>query len=302
MSFGGIISEGARTFNYVLAHPMSASVGSKLRATRKCLSWYVLSILRDGALEMDFVDGSRLLTKRKVASRELYWTGLHEFHDMAFVAHCLRPDETFVDVGANVGAYSVLAAKSSRARCVAFEPAGTSFELLERNVALNDLGDRIDSRQCAVGAEAATVHVTSELGARNMVAEDQDGAQQVEQVVLDSLLDEGLAPTVIKVDVEGYETNVFNGAKDILSMPTLQALLVEAHGHGAQYGFDERELHETIVGYGFTLCGYLPFDRDLVVGEYDPGTQSNSIYVRNPEEAKHRVREADQLRIFNATI
>lgn len=302
MVHGSLINESVRVCDHLFGHPMSVTLGGKLRAARRCLSWYVHSWLHGGIMEMEFVNGTRLLTKRKVASRELYWTGLHEFHDMAFVAHCLRPDELFLDVGANVGAFSVMAAKVCQARCIAFEPVTTSCDLLMRNIQLNGIGDRVEVQRCAVGGQIGQVFVSSDLGARNMVTDNRAVGQAVEQIALDSLADDGLKPKIIKIDVEGYETNVIKGAAKTLSTSSLLALLVEADGHGAQYGFDEQELHETIVSYGFTPCIYRAFERELVPAEGRRNGQSNSIYVRDVEEAQRRAREADPIKIFGVAI
>jgi len=55
------------------------------------------------------------------ATMNLYY-GLHEAADMAFVLHALRPDDVFLDVGANVGTYSILVSGVAQARTTALEP------------------------------------------------------------------------------------------------------------------------------------------------------------------------------------
>src|SRR5690349_18823938 len=53
------------------------------------------------------------------------------------------PDDVFVDVGANVGMYSIWAAKTRKTRVFAFEPEAQNYSLLNRNIVLNDLSDRV---------------------------------------------------------------------------------------------------------------------------------------------------------------
>jgi len=63
-----------------------------------------------GPIALPFVGGSVLLAIRGMTGASGNWyCGLAEFEDMALVLHALRPGELFVDIGANVGAYSVLA-------------------------------------------------------------------------------------------------------------------------------------------------------------------------------------------------
>src|SRR5262245_35956083 len=70
-----------------------------------------------------WVGGVRLAVRRGMtgATGNLY-AGLHEFVDMAFTLHFLRPSDLFLDVGANIGSYTLLASGVCRARTIAFEP------------------------------------------------------------------------------------------------------------------------------------------------------------------------------------
>ena len=75
----------------------------------------------------------------------------HEFADMAFVLHFLRPGDLFADVGANVGSYTILAPGVVGCRTVAFEPDPVTAAALERNIALNRISERVETRKAAVG-------------------------------------------------------------------------------------------------------------------------------------------------------
>ncbi len=66
--------------------------------------------------------------------------GLHEFVDMAFVVHFLREGDLFLDIGANVGSFTVLAAGVARARSFAFEPIADTARDLRRNIAVVNFG------------------------------------------------------------------------------------------------------------------------------------------------------------------
>ena len=85
---------------------------------------------------------------------------LCEFEEMAFVMHFLRPGELFVDVGANVGAFTVLAAGVAGAAVRAFEPNPGTFEMLERNVRLNGLQEA--GKLCLRGGRAKRRNSTTD--------------------------------------------------------------------------------------------------------------------------------------------
>lgn len=81
------------------------------------------------------------------------YTGLHEFIDMAFCLHLLRPGDLFIDVGANVGSYTILASKVVGANSFTLEPVPETFKRLKRNININDIVSLVDARCCAAGLQ-----------------------------------------------------------------------------------------------------------------------------------------------------
>lgn len=153
----------------------------------------------------------------------------------------LRPGDVFWDVGANVGAYSLVAARAGggRVRVVAVEPAYATYAALCDNVVLNGLADVISPLPLVLG-DAPRVGVLSysavEAGA---AIHTLDGAVErrldvaFRQPVLVHSVDDlverfGLpAPTLMKVDVDGAEAAVLAGAARTLAAGTVRSLLVE---------------------------------------------------------------------------
>jgi FkbM family methyltransferase len=243
---------------------------------------------------MEFVNGSRLVVTRgtPAVTGNLY-TRLHEFPEMAFVLHAIRPGELFVDVGANIGAYSVLAASIPGTRCAAFEPAPETFERLAENIRLNDFGSRVSANQMAIGNEDGQLLFTRGLDSVNhVVAPDDNVANQISVPVrrLDSVLGDE-APVVMKIDVEGYELRVLEGASGILKNVSLLGVVIEMNGSGERYGIDEREIEKLMVEHGFAARSYDPRARKLIPLP-NPNPSGNRIYVRNATEVERRLREA----------
>ncbi len=75
-----------------------------------------------------------------------FYCGLHEAADIAFVLHVLRPGDAFLDVGSNVGTYTILASGVAQAHSIVIEPIPATFDRLLRNLRLNDLPSRVDAR------------------------------------------------------------------------------------------------------------------------------------------------------------
>ncbi|HEX9953226.1 MAG TPA: hypothetical protein VGB53_15755, partial [Rubricoccaceae bacterium] len=109
------------TFAFLMHHPLAQR--HRVRALGRWVGWQVRSRTLGTSIAIDFANDSQLWVAPGMtgATGNLY-AGLHEFEDMAFVLHALRPTDLFVDVGANVGSYTVLAGAAIGARCESFEP------------------------------------------------------------------------------------------------------------------------------------------------------------------------------------
>src|SRR3954464_6025907 len=104
-----------RTSSFLWQHPVASR--DRTAALGRWLRWQLGARLLAGEAVMPFVGASKLLVRRSMtgATGNIY-AGLHEFEEMAFTIHLLRPGDLFVDVGANIGAYTVLAAAVAGAR------------------------------------------------------------------------------------------------------------------------------------------------------------------------------------------
>src|SRR5262249_15331008 len=100
---------------------------------------------------------------------------LHEFADMAFTLHFLRPDDLFLDVGANIGSYTLLASGVCKARTISFEPDPQTMGLLRRNIDLNGVDGCVLLEQTAVGAEDGEVEFTLGRDTGNQVTQGNAG-------------------------------------------------------------------------------------------------------------------------------
>jgi FkbM family methyltransferase len=144
----------------------------------------------------------------------------------------MRPGDVFVDVGANIGVYTVLCALRG-ARVLAFEPNADARSLLVANVTLNAIDDRVEVSSFALADFSGTSSFTTELEEGNHLARESDVAgQSVEVRELDRL---PLPPgdvTLIKVDAEGFDEAVLRGASATI-VTHRPVLLIEtwAGGH-----------------------------------------------------------------------
>ena len=171
-------------------------------------------------------------------------------------------DEILFDVGANVGMYTIWAAATRGARVYAFEPESQNNALLNRNILLNNLQDRV--RAFCIGVtdkrEFTDLHMAGMVvgGSCHAVGEALDYKQEPLTVGfrqgcvafrLDDLLGrDGLpAPHHIKIDVDGFEPKIIAGARQTLKEAAVKSLLVEVNPALA----DHREMVRILNEMGF---------------------------------------------------
>jgi FkbM family methyltransferase len=161
----------------------------------------------------------------------------------------LRPGDLFLDVGANVGSYTIWAGELGAA-VIALEPAPDTFALLLENIDLN--GYRAEAIQAAVGGICGTARFTSGLDCVNRL--DAEGSAETRMVTIDSVLGERTAAGM-KVDVEGFEIEVLRGCHRALSEHRIRLIQLEWNtGSIAAVGTDRQPVADLLASYGYSLC------------------------------------------------
>ncbi|GAA0559798.1 FkbM family methyltransferase [Chitinophaga japonensis] len=287
------------TLKFIARHPLNK--GSEMKALARFVRWQISTRLTPYPIIYSFTNKAKLVVQKGVCGATgNFYCGLYEFNDMSFLLHFLRKGDLFVDVGANIGSYTVLSAAHIEAETVAVEPVPSTYERLLFNIQLNQVNGRVNAINTALGSTAGKLHFTSKLGASNHVSIGNDRDQiEVNVDTLDNVL-EGRSPVLLKVDVEGFETEVMRGAHLTLEKETLKAIIIELAGLGNRYGFDERKVHDLLIQHNFQPYTYDPLLRKLThCRSYD---LHNTIYVRDAQFVKERVSTAEKVRIRNKLV
>jgi FkbM family methyltransferase len=141
--------------------------------------------------------------------------GDHEA-ELPFVRTLLRPEDTFVDVGANIGVYTVVAALRG-ARVLAFEPNANARGMLSANLALNRVEDRVEVLPFALADFSGPARFTTDLESSNHLQTTPEANCEVVEVrELDALVKPARQVTLVKIDAEGFDEAVLRGARGTL--------------------------------------------------------------------------------------
>jgi len=203
---------------------------------------------------------------------------------MRFVGDFLRSGDVFVDVGSNVGTYTLLAAATTGVDIWAFEPSSCAFGRLRENVSMNLLEPRVRVYQAAVGASTGRVMLSTGRDAVNHVLTGRDDgpSEEVPMISLDQVLtpESRSLVSLIKVDVEGLETDVLRGAMTLLRSRS-PALIVEAN--------DRVALRAVLAPLGYRPFTYDPEGRSLAPIDWYGPTGGNLLLLREPAFVEERV-------------
>jgi FkbM family methyltransferase len=288
-----------KTIQLIRSHPLNRD--NPVRALWRFVRWNIASRLMPYPIIYPLTPNSRIVVGRKLTGALInLYCGLVEFEDMFFALHFLRKGDLFVDIGANVGSFTLLASAEVGAKTIAAEPLPATFQHLVRNVKLNDIEPLVEAHNIGLGGQPGVLKFTQSLDTINHVArEGETGTMDVPVDTLDNLL-RGKDPILLKIDVEGFETEVVRGAGATLQNPSVQAVIIELNGLGSQYGYDEREVHDQLLAYGFASCAYDPMSRQLSPA----GLKGihNTLYVRDFELVQERLRTAARVEVLGKKV
>jgi len=279
-------------FKWLMTHP--AVKHKRVKAFGKWIWWQTRQRITSKPYVLDWLGGTRLEIVPHGGLTGYLYVGLPDYEELLFLQRALRQNDLFLDIGANAGAYSVLAA-AKNCQVHAFEPIPNTYLRLVRNFSLNEGFGKLAAHPKAVGAERGTLRLTTEFdtGNRVVAAGMTDPAIEVETTTLDDVLDQvagaGIEHIFAKVDVEGYELEVLKGATTFLNSPKVKLLLLETfRPHNFQTPI-LREIEERLLKEGFLPFEFLPERNELrQLTELNDGG-NNTLYIRDVDFVMKRL-------------
>ncbi|MEX1020138.1 MAG: FkbM family methyltransferase [Litorilinea sp.] len=236
-------------------------------------------------------------------SKTLFYRGVHEPIATQWVKEELTPGMTVIDIGANIGYYVLLAASKigPQGKIYAIEPVASTIAILRKNLELNHL-DNVVTECVALSSHAgeATMQVTEKrnwasLAHENLKSDRAVSAQQgtyetitVPTKTLDRFVEEHEIGSVnfLRMDVEGYETEIIQGASQTLAAHRPLKLFMEVHPFFARDMQPFVQMINTLYDAGLGVK-YIGYHRDVVMSWPDRETVINYLSQETFGEAPH---------------
>jgi FkbM family methyltransferase len=180
-----------------------------------------------------------------------------EMRILEIVMRSLGAGDVFLDIGANVGVYTILSARTvgEAGRVVAFEPASQHFNRLQENLSLNGLNNVRPFRVALGEAEGTGRLYVKGTPSPSLLApegriEGSAEYEPVEVVVGDEFwkIHKLPPPRVVKIDVQGFELAVLRGLRGLLSGPATTLLVCEIHPWA---GINVQDVRQLVASTGF---------------------------------------------------
>lgn len=248
----------ARDVEYVLRQVFAnpGNKGERLRRTAEALIFPAWTRLTGGYWTTTYA-GGQIVVRRGQGAQHTVYARLPDYREMSFWLGTLHPGDLFVDVGANIGIYTLLIA-SRGCDVIAVEPASEARRLLEVNLALNGLEAEIVD--AALGRTSGRATLTADLGSSNYVVPNGESggitepATPVTVTTLDDLLGDRTAAGV-KIDVEGFELDVVLGGCRSLREQRVGILQLEWNAMARErFGRGRDEIARALQDFDYVLA------------------------------------------------
>lgn len=284
-----------RALKFIFIHPFNSD--NKINAIINFFKWQLSCLLNPYPIIYNFTENSKLIiTKGLAGATGNLYCGLMEYNEMGFLLHFLKPADTFVDIGANIGSYTILASSQVKANSISIEPLQETFKKLIDNILINKVEQNVKAFNIGLGSEIGKIHFTQSLDTINHVATKEEiDTIEVKIDTLDNLLMNEQCPSLIKIDVEGYENEVINGAEKTLENQSLKAIIIELNGSGSRYGYDDENIHLKLLQYGFKPYCYNPKGKQLKA--LKTFGNHNTLYLRDVNFIEERIKSSKRIKV-----
>jgi FkbM family methyltransferase len=181
-------------------------------------------------------------------AQSLFFNGsaFDDWDNMHFINKILCDGDRFLDIGANVGLHTLLAASKigDNGYILSIEPISSNVKILKENVQLNSLSN-VNILQIGISDLKGEYLFTADDVGSHMTDVEGTNTEKVSCLMLDDVLETDLEEFIItKIDVEGMELKIFKGAEKSFSKGLFPIIIFEFNGLQDRFSVDQKEIYD----------------------------------------------------------
>jgi len=268
----------------------------------------VVSNFLKSQLKTNFVeiDGNKMFLD-PLDSLRLSHFGIYEEYETSIVKKIIKKGDVVVDIGANIGYYTLLFAKlvGEQGKVFAFEPESNNFALLQKNLKINGYENVIIIKKAVSDISGKRKLYLNEknLGQHTTIAPTNNGhAVEVDSIRLDDFFEKSQQKIdFIKIDIEGGEINALKGMSKILKSFRDITLMSEFNPFLLRkFGIDPQEYENLLKDFNFKIYELdgkrktiIPFDQKRILELHKPDEEyyTNVLCSKNNENVFKLINE-----------
>lgn len=273
-----------KIIRYIIVHPNNRQ--KQFLSLSKFFGWQLYKRITHRHLDIQLLQNIKLrcYPDSQSASAAIY-CGLYDYHEMNFLLRYLRDEDSFLDIGANIGIYTLLAASKIKSGTIySFEALPTNYLRLEENIKLNNF-TQVKPLSIAIADSVGSVTISNNTKSDStafITTNTQDTTAESLQIpssTLDNLLqNENLSHlTLAKMDIEGAEILALKGATSLLQQQRPHVWILELL-NGVNHGYRKQDIVKLLQDYGYSLYHYNADTNQLqsITLEYQ---RSNNVFA-----------------------
>ena len=289
----------------IVDHPLNSN--KKFKSLLRFFSFNLKKVFKKKII-FSWVEESKLIFDNSeidtLSQRQIkfnYYLGMAEYKDMAFLIHCLKKNDIFIDCGANLGLYTILASKVIGSDTIAFEPHPETVKKFISQLNINNITDKVKIVSKAIGDKISKVNFSNNKDAlrRKIIQEkdyDEDNLMQVEMTTLDYELPNIKQDFIIKMDLEGFEFKALKGALSILQNKNLKAIIIEINKA------EINSINQLLSKFNFFPIEYCPDKRQVKIIKKNFEQKLNLIFIRDFEKIESDCISSQKFKIYPVNI
>lgn len=257
----------------ILNHPNNSD--KKIKTLFKLLFWKVNQIFFHVPAIVELTQNRKCICYTDSSNGGLVvYSKLFDYSEMTYLLKKLKPEDTFIDVGANIGVYTLLASSViTKGMIHAFEPYGQSKQRLLENLRLNDVTnvqvvEKIVSDK--TGYEYLGIEKESEIN--HIIYSHDDKKIKISSITLDDYIFKNKINkvSILKIDVEGAEMKVLKGIEKNIQKGKIQRILLELNRNNQFFGTSNRDIIDWLKLRGYRISLFTEYGMQQII-------KSNSI-------------------------